>query len=257
MSVNLEPEKRFDKSVLEQFNAASIPLAPKKIIKNILDLESLDKIFDDEDKNHFKNILKFKAFKNQEPGEYAIAWAMNGQVSNSNQSKFDVLFNDETISVKHVNFRSRHKIKFGRVGSSDQYKELMKIWCLYCFLTDDISSPTKITKEKIEMFDGNILSDLSFLISVGRDVTNFEPNFELIQLKIEHIKTKASKSFLVDCINGMIKDTVSGVNHLVLIKKNSITIKVFDNFNKKLDNFYNKHFYCLDGNEVYIRLNKT
>lgn len=250
---------KFDKSVRDQFIKNNIFYQPEKIIDNVLELENFEQTASVADKENFLKILNFKSLKNEDAGEFAICWLLDGMPVGKSQSKIDVRLKDnKTISVKHLDIFNS-KLKFGRVSSSPSYKELMSFWNFYVtFLCQDNYkfNSTKISKKDIDSntFYGSSTL-LTFLQTADISLFNDDEKKE-IKFFLDKILSFAGplNEKIKKYINSIIVETLKeDLHYMVIINHHSTQMKVLD-FKKDINDFYEKYFSSLEGAELYMNI---
>lgn len=253
---------RFDESVKNQFIDSNITSSPEKIL-TLDEIKDLNNSLTPNDKDSFNKILKFESKNTEDSAEFAFAWILDARPVGRSQTKCDIVLpNGEGVSVKAGD---NCLIKFGRIGSSESYKELMNLWSFYVgFLGGKEQGlfPTRISKKQVESLDLSTADAISKFLNVSlRSIPILYSPQESANIKqfVERMISCSGSinNRVIDLINKSIKESLNNlVNHIILIDKENLKVRLVKDINSSeyIDNFFYTNFNHIAGNEVFIEV---
>ena len=255
----------FQEDIRKQFISAGIFNSPTKKFQ-IYDLVDLEKNIPTSDLEIFKKILKFKVSRIEDSSEYAISWLLGGKHIGKSQRKTDILLpSKEGLSVKATtNLSTKKKIKFGRIGSCESFKQLMSLWSFYVnyLSTEKSLGPTRISKKQIDNINFRTPHSIkTFLEFSSRTLPTFYAREDqvIIEKFLDKIllQTDSISENIIDHINKSFEESLQKeVNHLIVIDKSNLRVKLLDQINSAsfIENFFSNYFESISGNELWIRI---
>lgn len=258
---------RFDQEVKKQFLQADIVEPPTKVL-SLEELSNLDNALPAQDLERFQKILTFKAKRNEDPSEYALAWLLDAEHIGGSQKKADIVLQcGEGISIKASTLNSKKKVKFGRIGSSSSYKDLMSLWSFYVTYLKTKKQdliPTRISRKQVNNLDLKASQAVKKFLEVSSRSINVlysQDEQGLIEEFVNKLISSADSinEKIVELINSSFKECLQGdVNHLIVIDKDNLKVRILEDINKEeyVNNFFSTNFGYIAGNEMWIEVNK-
>ena len=250
----------FDDSIKKQFTEAGIN-EPENVL-TIDQIEDLDLFMSPKDKDSFVKILKFDCRNTEDSAEFAFAWILNAKHVGKSQVKSDIILpNGDGVSIKS----GEGLIKFGRIGSSNSYKELMNLWSFYVgFLggKEQGLQPTRISKKQVGSLDLSTASAISKFLDVSlRSIPIFydkEDSLNIKEFVLRMISCCGSiNNRVIDLINQSIKESLDKIiKYIIVVDKNNLKVRLIKNIDSDdyINNFFHSNFNHIAGNEVFIEV---